>query len=499
MIKELKTARASGCPIVFIRTQDQPDCTRRVIEFFNRPTKSDKIIIHDCCRGFVGGNKEGNLEIKKILEDMSPTLMTEPQTALDAVRGCNETVVICMGADRWLTEARPAFAALLLRDEFKSKGSMLVCLGSSYAVASELGADVVIVDDPPPDAQSRDKIIKSVLEDAVATCSVKEHDAMLTYTRGLSAFAVEQTCALAINKDGFDLSIAERTWREQIDATPGLRVLTDRPDPDCVAGLAAWTAHIKRMLGGRQPPEAVVFIDEIEKSLAGSSGSTADSSGSSQQVLGRMLTEMENTGAQGAIMVGPPGVGKSLAAQVAGVVLGVPTIALNPSDLKGSLVGETERNATRTMSVIRALAGRAYWLATCNGLSTLPPELLRRFTDGVWFFDLPNQDELTAIWNVHLKARGFKPSDRWTNDEGWTGADVRNVCRAAWNAQVSVAEIAKDHVPSSRASAGIVARLREAAVGSYRSAQYAGAYQDPTTSRDVVEKPKVGRKFKTGE
>ena len=499
MIKEIKGARASGCPIIFVRTQDQPDCARRVQLALCGETNNKPVVIHDCCRGFTAGNKQGTKIINEVLGDMSPTIMTEPQTALDAIRSAKDCIVICLGADRWMAEPRPAFAALLTRDTFKENGSSLVCLGSAYTVASELGADVVIVDDPPPDTEARSKIIDSIVEDANIKADQETRNVMLTYTRGLSAFAAEQTCALAVTKSGFDLSVAERSWREQIDATPGLRMLTDRPDPDSVAGLAAWTKHIERMSNGRQPPEAVVFIDEIEKSLAGSSGSSADSSGSSQQVLGRMLTEMENTGAQGSIMVGPPGVGKSLAAQVAGVVLGVPTIALNPSDLKGSLVGETERNATRTMAVIRALAGRAYWIATCNGVSSLPPELLRRFTDGVWMFDLPDDKELAAIWAVHLKARGFKPSDRWTNDKNWTGADVRNVCRAAWNANVSIAEIAQDHVPSSRASADIIERLRRAASGAYRSAQYAGPYQDPTTSQDVVTGSKPQRKFANKE
>jgi len=197
-----------------------------------------------------------------------------------------------------------------------------------------------------------------------------------------------------------------------------------------------------------------------------------------------MLTEMEDTKAEGSIFLGPPGTGKSLAAQAAGAILGVPTIAVNPSNMKGSLVGETERNASRAFQVLRGLAGRAYWIATCNGIASLPPELLRRFTTGIWFFDLPTQDELTAIWAVHLKSKGFKLAERWKQDEGYTGADVRNVVRAAWNAQVSIQEIAKDHVPSSRASSDMAARLRSQAVGAYKSAQYPGAYRLPTGDQE---------------
>jgi len=41
-----------------------------------------------------------------------------------------------------------------------------------------------------------------------------------------------------------------------------------------------------------QAPDVVVWVDEAEKSLAGSAGAVADSSGASQAVLGALLTAM---------------------------------------------------------------------------------------------------------------------------------------------------------------------------------------------------------------
>lgn len=486
----LRARAARSVPLVFVRTSDQIDAARRIAELwedgppegapqdFTRP-----VIVHDCCQGLTANKKSQEL-LGKIMGDVDPLMFTDPTTALGRVlevsRSSRERfVLVCLGADRWLGEPRPAMAALLLRNVFESRGSTLVGLGSGYLPAAELGADVSTVDDLPPDATVREAMISEFAKSSELDLPEPVKQSLLTYTRGLSGFAVRQTCALSASRSGFNLEIAERTWREQIDSTPGLKVLTDRPSPDMVAGLAGWNTHVERLKNARVKPEAVVFIDEIEKALAGASGAVADSSGASQQVLGRMLSEMENTGAQGSIFLGPPGTGKSLAAQAAGAALGVPTIAFNPSDCKGSLVGETEKNATRALSVLRALAGRAYWIATCNGIASLPPELLRRFTTGVWFFDLPSQEELAAIWAVHLKSRGLDTAERWSQDHGWVGADVRNVVRDAWNAGVPVSEIAKTHVPSSRASAEMIERLRRMAVGTYRSAQYAGAYRLP--------------------
>lgn len=49
-------------------------------------------------------------------------------------------------------------------------------------------------------------------------------------------------------------------------------------------------------------------------------------------------------------------------------------------------------------------------MATANTLSALPPELLRkgRF-DEIFFVDLPDTDERTAIWAIHL---GLRKQDR---------------------------------------------------------------------------------------
>jgi len=485
---ELGNASVRGVPLVFISTSDQIDCLQRVVGKLSATGNGTPraVLVQDSCRGLSAIGREGEGVLAAMLRDTDAIMYTDAQTALGAARALpNRSVLICLGADRWMSEPRPAMAALLLRDEFKERGSMLVCIGTAYATASELGADVLSISDPPPDRDARKGIIEQVGRDAKIKASEQEIDGLLTYTRGLSAFATEQTCALAATREGFVLSTAERVWREQINATPGLRVLSERPSPESVAGLAGWTKHIERLARGRRSPEAIVFVDEIEKSLAGASGSVSDSSGSSQQVLGRMLSEMEGSGAEGAIFLGPPGTGKTLAATAAGAALGVPTILFNPSDCKGSLVGETERNATRALSVLRALAGRAYWISTCNGISSLPPELLRRFTDGVWFFDLPGPDERMAIWDVHLKSYSLDDKP-YEHDEGWTGSDIRNVVRSAWNSNSSIEEISRCHVPSSRASAEMVEKLRRAAASNYRSAQYEGPYRAPETTRTGV-------------
>ena len=84
---------------------------------------------------------------------------------------------------------------------------------------------------------------------------------------------------------------------------------------------------------GRTPPRAVVFVDEIEKALAGASG---DTSGVSQSFLGTLLSFMQDQEAQGCLFLGPPGAAKSAVAKAAGTTAGIPTIAFDLSSMKAS-------------------------------------------------------------------------------------------------------------------------------------------------------------------
>lgn len=51
-----------------------------------------------------------------------------------------------------------------------------------------------------------------------------------------------------------------------------------------------------------------------------------------------------------------------------------------------------------------------FLVATCNDISRLPPELLRKGRwDDIFFVDLPNEEERRAIFNIHLEKRKRDP------------------------------------------------------------------------------------------
>jgi len=69
-----------------------------------------------------------------------------------------------------------------------------------------------------------------------------------------------------------------------------------------------------------------VFLDEIEKAFAGTG---TDPSGVKTELTGAILSWMQDRGADGCLLIGPPGAAKSLVAKATGDTAGIPTIAFD--------------------------------------------------------------------------------------------------------------------------------------------------------------------------
>ena len=76
-------------------------------------------------------------------------------------------------------------------------------------------------------------------------------------------------------------------------------------------------------------------------------------------------------------------------------------------------------------------------VATCNDVSQLPPELLRKGRyDDLFFVDLPGTDEREAIWRIHLRKRKRDPDavsmhDLVMRTQNFTGAEIEAVINEA--------------------------------------------------------------------
>jgi len=182
---------------------------------------------------------------------------------------------------------------------------------------------------------------------------------------------------------------------------------------------------------------------------------------------------------RGIMLVGVPGCGKSLAAKAIAREWGLPLLKLDAGRLFDKFIGESEKNFRKAIEMAESLSPIVLWIdeiekamaagggsgdadaglsrrlfgafltwlqekkqdvfvvATANNLSALPPELLRkgRF-DEIFFVDLPDRDERTAIWKIHLSLRkqnstGFDLQKVVDASEGFSGSEIEQAVVAA--------------------------------------------------------------------
>ncbi|MBN2374119.1 AAA family ATPase [bacterium] len=176
---------------------------------------------------------------------------------------------------------------------------------------------------------------------------------------------------------------------------------------------------------------AILWIDEIEKALAGAGGGGGDS-GTSQRIFGTLLTWME------------------------------------------------EKTAP------------VFVVATANQIDVLPPELLRKGRiDEIFFVDLPNDLERMDIFRVHLQKRNRDPNNfdlklLVQKTDGFSGAEIEQVIIAALfdafgyeeelTTEIVIKNIEKT-VPLSKAMGDFIKWLREWAKDRCRFASRAGGHE----------------------
>ena len=511
--KLVKQAQRVGTPLVAINTHDPAATIGAICALLDdQPPR----IEWDFVRGLVGRNDSGRKWVAE-LGDFDQT-QSNPVGALIVAHKLPENSVLFIHlAPRWLGEPAVVQAAWNLRDQFKADQRVVIFLGKQITLPAELQDDVMTFDEPLPTADELAQIVAQQHRNAELELIPEQAAVAVEALRGLSAFAAEQVTAMSLTRSGLNLDGLWDRKRQQIEQTPGLKVFRGGETFDQIGGCDVIKSFLSRIMTGVARPNAVVFVDEIEKMLGGS----GDTSGVSQDQLGTLLSYMQDQSAAGMIFVGPPGAAKSAIAKAAGNAGGIPTIQLDLGAAKGSLVGQSEQQLRQALKVVTAVSnGKSLWIATCNAITQLPPELRRRFTLGTYFFDLPTAEERAMIWNVWLERFGFtndrgfltrKAEGKTTglvsrdespvipNSDNWTGAEIKQCCEIAWRLGCSLLEAAEFVVPVSRSAPDKLAALREQANGRFLSASYPGVYQI-NRDRELVPVKKSGeRKLKLAD
>jgi len=496
LIGQFKAARRCGTPLVAIQTPDPLATVRRIV---NEVNGKSHWVAWDCVKGLFPLNQDSQAAVAKF-PSPDELILLQVVCKLAATMLEKNSVLFLYNAQRHMDDPAQVQSICNLRDEFKLNGRTLVLVGPHIRLPAELQHDVVTLDEPLPTGEQLATIVRGVHKDANAECPPEKVMMAVEAIQGLPAFAAEQVTAMSLYQTAektIELDV-DGLWekkRRQIEQTPGLSVSREGIKFSDLGGLEVVKDYLRDILKGESKPQSVVFIDEIEKMIAGQ----GDTSGVSQDHLQGLLTYMQDHRCPGILMVGHPGSGKSATAKATGNEAGVPTIQLDLGAAKGSLVGQSEQQLRTALKVITAVSnGQSLWIATCNSLASLPPELRRRFKLGIFFFDLPTKEERESIWKVQRARFNIAANDKLPQDEGWTGAEIESCCELAWRLGKSLVHAANFVVPISQSAPERVAMLREQADCKWLSASKLGVYRKDRDAVAVAVPTEGGRKIEFG-
>ncbi len=324
----------------------------------------------------------------------------------------------------------------------------------------ELEKDVVLLDYPLPAREALQGLLDELVGPAKITLPPTVREAMLEAARGLTWNEAENAFALALIR-GRAL-VAAMPAAVQYEKTALVRksglldVLAPAETLDAVGGLAP----LKRWVAG-------------QGALLGRAGEAL--------AWGFAPRDLP----KGVLLLGVPGTGKSLLARAIAGSWGLPLLRLEMARVLGSLVGQSEARTQGALRLAEAMApcvlhvdeiektlagagaghldsgvtsrvvgslltwlqergvGRdgapapVFVVATANRVEALPPELFRpgRF-DQVFFLDLPDPAERTAILAIHLRGRKQSlPAEAVEavagRTDGYSAAELEQVVKAA--------------------------------------------------------------------
>ena len=245
---------------------------------------------------------------------------------------------------------------------------------------------------------------------------------------------------------------------------------------------------------------------------------------------------------KGILLLGVQGCGKSLCAKAVSNQWQLPLLRFDMGRMFGSLVGSSEENVRRAISVAESVAPAILWVdeidkafagaqgsgvtdggttarvfgtfltwlsektapvfvvATANDISQLPPELLRKGRlDEIFFVDLPSREERVEVFRIHLRRRrrdpaGFNLKALAEASSDFSGAEIEEAINSAlYDAFYTQCDITDQHVlaalaetvPLAKTMDEQINRLRSWAEGRARNASVARATNPDSNARHM--------------
>ena len=438
----------AGFPALWIQTQEP---TRAMSELSSLALKNGyKAYSWDCQAGVreVGNGHQGKPEPEPI---MAIQFLKQTQT---------KSILFLINFHKFVKPVEVCQEILNRVDEYKAQGKTLIVLSTNAEIPIEVEKVFSVLRFGLPERETLLQVLHFMAESSGKPLpSDDEIERILESGKGLTAWEYENALALSlVVKKSFDSEIILEQKKQLIKKSGNL-ILEDS--------------------------------DETLENLGG------------MENLKQFCVKVAHSPfSKGVLLLGTPGTGKSHFSKGLGKTLGIPTAALDFGRMFGSLVGESEERIRGALDVVdsfspcvlrideieKGLSGikssgstdggtgsrvfgtflnwlqdhksKVFVVATCNDIQQMPPEFLRAERwDAIFFVDLPSEKERRVIFDMYKSL--YQVEGRPPDMEGWSGAEIKSLCRIAAMMEARLEESAKYVMPLSVSMGEKVQSLRD--------------------------------------
>ncbi len=404
--------------------------------------------------------------------------------------------------------------ARALSDSYKT---VVIC-SPVLEMAPELEKDVTVYDFPLPDSPEigdlLDRIVKDVSENTTMKVNLTDagRDSLVSAAGGLTLQEAENVFAKSLVADG------------TLDGNDVSTVFAEKQQIIRKSGTLEYYEASSQL-------NSVGGLDELKDWLR-----------RRDKAFSRKAAEYGLPSPKGVLLVGVQGCGKSLCAKAIAHEWKMPLLRFDIGRVFSSLVGSSEANVRRAISVAESISPAVLWideidkalagsqgsantdggtaarvmstlltwmsekqkpvfvLATANNIAALPPELMRKGRlDEIFFVDLPNPQERVEILHIHLNQRNRSPENfdlptLAAASDGFSGAEIEQAIISAMfdsfyvDRELQTGDVLKsmqETVPLSRTMAERVAAIRSWAQGRARFATRQSVADEPVFKRNL--------------
>jgi SpoVK/Ycf46/Vps4 family AAA+-type ATPase len=369
----------------------------------------------------------------------------------------NNMIIFVLDYDNYIKNNVAWRALINNMENYKRNCCTFTIISPTVELPSEVSRYMTILDFNLPTKEEIDDFITEFCDDFEYKISKKEKEAIIQAGLGLTTFELDNALSLSLSlEDKLLPEFINEQKKQLIKTQSSLTINTKKLDFNTLYGLDKLKYFAKRMVG-KGKGILLVGVPGGGKSHFANTLGTETNRVTINMDFGAMMgklvgeTEQKTRDALKTVDAMNP------------CILFIDEIEKGLAGVSGynGDSGTSQRQGGQFLKWLSDHDSDVYVIATSNDISKLPPEYLRAERwDAIFFVDLPNEEERKGICEIYKKE--YKVEDtQLPNIENWTGAEIKTMYRLASCLNTSLLEASEYVTPIYKTMKEKIEMLRE--------------------------------------